>query len=1501
MPLNMATTQSSPVLVQHVLPPHTLDTIASDVTFVPLSSMPTEIQRPETAMVAPQTPDQPEEQPPMTETETVTAEQVDTPMADAPAPEPESVQESQETPPEPTSTEQPNPTIPDNQAPTEELPAETEAAQNEATPPEPEAAQTEATPPEPEAAQPEPPPPPKPDYPEWVTWEDDTSSPTEEELKEVEGTEENALDVPSIEKKVYEDWDDPDQRPAKKIRLNWVIKGVRGTKERPNMARTMHSPCALIDGHYWQIKFFPRGNKSASLSAYIRCTKHLPTPDSEVPESTFSYFEGPPDANMGAGAQPKNVLHVPATPVKDKGSPQPSMDEAGASGDSGDSSLEEPPAPATAEAASDATTATANTTTVEAADTTPVGSANPVLDEPSNLMPPEAENLIPPDPTPATEAVANEAVLTEEVKVEKVEPPPEDDFRVSAQLGMVIYNPEEPRTCSFNSSEHQFTKHNDDWGWTNFVGPWQEIHTRQRGQRQALLKNDTIAIDAYIRIFDDPSQALWWHVSHDHESIWPSKKLAGYYPMGTPPLYHSPAVAGITAWLLLAPLRKVLQEVEAGEWRRDSQVKPRPLIARLQSVLHIMRHLKREDYVNVNPVIESLKESGETFNDVKSFWEAFRRSIEIELEGETDALRQISEIFDDSTGDAKVPSLPVKGNHDVQSCLGDITLPRSFETSSPNFLPLMLEREVFDKQTCEWKLCHDRIHMNDEISLPNGEQYTLYGFMVHVGVRNSGKFYSILRPNGLGTKWLAFEDGDGNKVFSYTRKRIQDYEGLIGDELKNFKSTRQTAYMAMYIKSSCVASYLPGKLEEYRVPLWLTVSLGDPPENYEQQLREKLEEDDKDGIAVEIYSDEGIIGRKGLLDMFNIKQQALAKDHFWALKLPKDTTFKEVRQDLAARLKLDNVEKLRLFVMTYGEVGQFTSAQWEPVYLPNSVGYQAFFRRPLCLWVSFLKTEEDVLNFGIPDPMEVKIDSVVEIAAPASEEVVMSEDTSSTELEAASAVNTSEVSPNNAAQPSPELTMHDTADAPTSTETTSNIPDASTDIPAPLSTGQPAEDVSSPAQAEPAPHAEPVTSNETTQPAPEAPSSPEAIMEDAADLPTLTGTDAAQDAATDTLVPDPGAQPAEIAGLVRGQEGDDATLLTTATETLEAPTEEPLAVEHGHLVDAIMLEAPSVPPVDAATVIEETIASVRDSQAEAQEQSNDTASEPEVTTPPRPVPNVYGFLQVFDADAQNFRVHSTFFGKRDESAKAVVRRCMGYESDKEFYAWHRETTLDGAGVDDKATFYDINFSDGVDIIVGEILSDAKKEELRQQGKFSSPFALSKYLRMLERRHPVQARTTTQPIEIADFGHNYYKGPLVNGQMHGRDCLMITSYGHKYEGPLVMNDKDGALGKMTYQNGDIYEGGWRNDERDGQGTLIEKRTGNKYVGGFQNGKKWGKGVTHWQVADEEAQMCQICYGEEIDALFFDCGHVCSCVECAKQCEVCPICRKTVKQVVRMFWA
>jgi hypothetical protein len=105
--------------------------------------------------------------------------------------------------------------------------------------------------------------------------------------------------------------------------------------------------------------------------------------------------------------------------------------------------------------------------------------------------------------------------------------------------------------------------------------------------------------------------------------------------------------------------------------------------------------------------------------------------------------------------------------------------------------------------------------------------------------------------------------------------------------------------------------------------------------------------------------------------------------------------------------------------------------------------------------------------------------------------------------------------------------------------------------------------------------------------------------------------------------------------------------------------------------------------------------------------------------------------------------------------------------------------------------------------------------------------------------------------------------------------------------------------MAFSNGDTYTGSWADNEPDGQGKMVYAGTGNTYVGGFKKRKRFGKGTMTYEVADEELQLCRICYEQEMDALFYDCGHVTACVECARQVSVCPVCRRGVRAVVKIW--
>ena len=166
------------------------------------------------------------------------------------------------------------------------------------------------------------------------------------------------------------------------------------------------------------------------------------------------------------------------------------------------------------------------------------------------------------------------------------------------------------------------------------------------------------------------------------------------------------------------------------------------------------------------------------------------------------------------------------------------------------------------------------------------------------------------------------------------------------------------------------------------------------------------------------------------------------------------------------------------------------------------------------------------------------------------------------------------------------------------------------------------------------------------------------------------------------------------------------------------------------------------------------------------------------------------------------------------------------------------------------------------------------------------------------------RFNEDPAYLADYNYDYYfgnaeylSGAYKYGLHHGRGTE-IDSSGDAYVGNWAFNYRSGQ-GTMAYSDGNTYEGNFKEDLRDGQGKMVYGTTGNVYEGGWKQGRRHGKGVMKYEVADEEVAMCRICYEGEMDAVFYDCGHVVACLECARQVESCPVCRKGVRGVCRIF--
>lgn len=640
--------------------------------------------------------------------------------------------------------------------------------------------------------------------------------------------------------------------------MTWKFNGVRGTKKKPNRATIMRSPAAYIGGYYWTIKFFPRGNSVSALSIYIECSPTPPKPDKEIPATEFRVVQGPPNANL-TDLAPCTDVTITATADSSKGVDIISKINNGKQHDAGDSG---------------------NCSTT----------------------------------TPSIFAEAQTEQPTE----------PKLDWRVSAQIGVILYNPSEPRTGWMQSSCHQFNPHNLDWGWTSFHGPWDQIHQRQRGQRQALLRNDTLAFDAYIRIFDDPTQALWWH-SSDSEPIWDSLSLTGYRPMGDAVVNHSPEVAGLVSWLLLAPFREVIQGVNILEHLTNPQLKPRPLCDSLQKLLWTLRNqpAKSQLFVDTDPVTRTLRNLHEFSGDVIEFWERLRRTLELELAG-TDAIEKLSKIFDsqhigtvttiqgECTPVSHLPRdfnskirVPADNVGNVQTAVRQYLSEKSGEWSLPLILHVELARQRFDKVSHQWNMLYDRVRLDEELDLSDSVpkdcegKYSLYGFIVHKGKRTSGQFYSILRPGGPNSKWLAFEDASDNKVECLTRKAaIESHEGVDPTQSKdsNDKSTHDVAVVVMYVRNDVLAEFLTGRIEPWEVP--------EQRKQYFESGYYVLNRDCNSGteptVKVEAYALPNLsMINNSLFDSYDLMSASRSAGHVRYLTLPATTTFMELRKKLA--------------------------------------------------------------------------------------------------------------------------------------------------------------------------------------------------------------------------------------------------------------------------------------------------------------------------------------------------------------------------------------------------------------------------------------------------------------------------------------------------------------------------------------------------------------------------------------------------------------------------
>ncbi|KAE9970282.1 hypothetical protein BLS_004987 [Venturia inaequalis] len=1184
----------------------------------------------------------------------------------------------------------------------------------------------------------------------WHEIVEDTSTPDEQELKEIEEVpEHSALEHDYWEQKTFDNKkiNEPEYKAGATGRIEWTIN-YNGTKEKPNKELVMFSPRVTIGGLEWHIKFYPKGNDSDYLSVYVECVSLLS------------------DAKREA-----------SNPKRRRKSKASESDEA-------------------------------------VADPEPVSSAEPEV-RPNQHTP---LPLLDPTSLPKRKSIA-------------------------AQVSVVLYNPEEPRTNFYRECTHRFCTGSPDWGWTRFHGPYYEIQHRHRGQRQPLLRNDTLTFTAYIRLVEDETDCLWEHPSRDNP--WDSLSMTGLQGLANPSLGSGGAniVSAISAWMLLKPFREILYQVQPPNPITNPRTRPKPMVVALQKILYSLRTRPQgagTGAVQVDDLVDAFDWYGMDRSmdklDVIEVWEILRMKLEEELAG-THLENALVKLFGPRRNRATgIPTykVPVRGQATISCAIASVTQASgSFvhpDSELPQVLAIELDRQEFDQKSRMWKKISEKLKLEDETKVLD-QTYILYGFVTHKQDLQSGLYNTVLRPNGPGSKWYIYKDAkEDNQVVCLTQKKALDTnEGT--DPSKPNDPVAAVAYVALYVRSDiansrkvfdsaselqwAISDWVVEDVRKYREYVGIASRDIDMMEaipsnltNGDQEI--KVEEDPQREVTqvdFTIISSKAFMEHEqsGIIDFFDPKWES--SEHVFTVTLDSTDTPEQAREKIAAKVPgVKDPRQCKLWV-----VASLTGTS------------------------TILKP--DLLSTGQLDITGSSMDSGVEWT-------------------------TVEEAKTRLAERRLWLHVIDEADLPPlPLPKVSEPPRAATNghLVAPPHPQFPAD--ASPVLLE-VPMESALAETDAVAP----PLVEDTPMSDADEelpsTPLLTGNvisiqeNIQEEAQDDTIVPGELSVPAPISTPI------DDTLMGDLPQ-------EP--------VQPVVLGIPSPPQVDLNGNIMPLM-----------------GAPPPFTNTPVRVEDVYFFVKLFDAESQKLKPLGSFLARKNSRIDHAIQKILGLPKDKTLLIFDEEEVATGHPLRRRKTFQEEDLHNGSILIAQRPVSDELKASLAARGAFADPQG---YLRAMAdaRNFPdiVNGKFT-----LDYFGSEYYSGELLHRIPHGAGKKIYHS-GDVYTGTFQVAQRHGQ-GTMIFSNGDEYTGLWENNQQHGHGVFVEKETGNKYEGNWKSGKKHGKGVTHWEVAQNEERVCRICWEEAAESAFYDCGHVVACLTCARRVESCPVCRRRVLGAVKLFF-
>ena len=678
------------------------------------------------------------------------------------------------------------------------------------------------------------------------------------------------------EESTYKPLDDPEYIPSVAGRITWTVKGVRGTPEKPNREPIMTSPSVLIGDHYWNIKFYPRGNEGTEqISVYIECSDS-PNEAKEIRTVTA--------ASLATHVGEEVSTEIPRE-----------SHSGGSSADPSTAVIPEPQSPQT------------STETIQ-----------------PSLPPPVEKRTQDEAPWEVAAQVCCVMYNPEEPRVFAVQKSTHRYCNENSDWGWTRFHGPWNEMHKRERYKRQALLRNDTLAFTAYIRPvkddtralwWHPPKDRPEWNSLARiglrrLVNESLQSGSLIAAL-----STWLHLT-------PIRDVIHQIPLSS---------LNLECKILQRPLAVALKTLIQDMQRPQENFSPSSSFkVSLRSVVDALRWYG-EDQLNSGPDVIAtwemfqriLNYEGSTVKEVADASNLFQTVYYIKQS-------ELSEEGKPRLNDTFTQLCPAVEPHSVQDTV-DLALKSNFKASKqwhdlhesvgryPSVLHVELHRQKYSKEARRWKKLTHQIKMDETISIetsfssPGAVEYTLYGMIVHSGDLESNDYFSVVRPAGPGTPWVKYAgDKDSKGVCRLTKKQaLEDHEG----KGRNTKSTNPVAYITTYVRTDCLFEVLSRPVGEISLPTSILepskklAQSGDPTSTSESVDRM---------ISLRILEAESFrnYSGRGIFDLSSCETSSQALLAAGNIEFPASKTLRDVeRYAVQHAAKADKRVRFRLWVL----------------------------------------------------------------------------------------------------------------------------------------------------------------------------------------------------------------------------------------------------------------------------------------------------------------------------------------------------------------------------------------------------------------------------------------------------------------------------------------------------------------------------------------------------------------------------------------------------------